>query len=237
MRDKELVRCSGVNAAIIPQNQPTNLIGPDVQKAIGISDNQVTCNQGFQLMVRLPLKNTVCVKTDHVLDLTQRGWEKEAPSNQTLSALIRPIIPTVDERAVSVRATFQGTDITTQTIGTFSKFVPISQDSPTSPSYPLVGGTPLFYLESLPSKDKADVYHLVSMYVNAGVKPNPFDVKVEILNGDNSTLQTWNFGKCQITNYQPYLDENTLTYKYHLKWQSEIKDRTTFSCSGLNFGL
>ena len=60
-------------------------------------------------------------------------------------------------RAESIRATFQGTDISTQTIGTFSKFVPISQDSSTRPSYSLAKGTnPLFYLESMPSKDKSD---------------------------------------------------------------------------------
>lgn len=77
--------------------------------------------------------------------------------------------------------------------------------------------TSIILLESLPNKDKAVVYHLVNMYVNPGVQPNPFDVKVEILNGDNSTLQTWNFGKCQITNYEPYLDKSALTYKFHLK--------------------
>ena len=154
--------------------------------------------------------------------------------------MIKPLIPTNDERAMSIRATFQGTDIPTQTISTFSNFTPISEDSQTNPSYPLNGGgstTPIFYLESLPSKDKAAVYHLVSMYVNPGITPNLFDVKVDMLNGDNSTLQTWNFGKCQITNYVPYLDESVLTYKFHLKWHSEIKDKTTFRCSGLNLGL
>ena len=75
------------------------------------------------------------------------------------------------------------------------------------------------------------------MYVNPGIVPNLFDVKVEILNGNGDTLQTWKYAKCQITNYEPYLDENGLTYKLHLKWQPEIKDRTTFGCSGLNLGL
>ncbi len=237
IRDKAIVQCSGVNGIVLPKDQPTNVIGPIVQKAIGIPNDKIACNQGFQLMVRPPLENTVCVKVDHVSDLTQRGWHTTT-TNQNLSNLIKPIIPTVDERAMSIRATFQGTDIPTQTISTFSKFVPISKESSTDPSYSLADGTtPLFYLESMPSKDKANVYHLVSMYVNPGEKPNPFDVKVEILNGDNSTLQTWNFGKCQVTNYEPYLDENALTYKYHLKWQAEVKDRTTFSCSGLILGL
>ena len=236
IRDKTIIQCSGVNTIILPKDQPTNVIGPIVQKAIGIPDNKVVCNQGFQLMIRPPHENVVCVKTDHVSDLSKRGWQK-ATTKQNLSNLIRPVIPMADERAMSIRVTFQGTDIPTQTIGTFSKFVPISQSSSLDPSYPLSKSTPLFYLESMPSKDKAAIYHLASMYINPGEIPNPFDVKVEIINGDNSTLQTWNFGKCQITNYEPYLDENTFNYKFHMKWQSEIKDRTTFSCSGLSLGL
>jgi len=186
-------------------------------------------------MVRPPLNNTACVKTNHVYYMTQRGWNT-ATTNQNLSNVIKPIIPTDDERAMSISVTFQGADIPTQTINTFSNFAPISQDSSTTPSYPLLGGrtTPLFYLESLPSKDKMALYHLVSMYVNPGVKPELFDVQVAVLNGNKSTLHTWNFGKCQITNYEPYLDEAALNYKFHLKWQAEIKDRTTFHCSGLN---
>lgn len=237
IRDKAIVQCSGVNLAIPPTGQSNKVINPEIQKTIGIPNDKIACNQGFQLMVRPPHENTICVKVEHVQDLTQRGWHA-ATTNQNLSNLIKPIIPTIDEKATSIKVTFQGTDIPTHTIRTFSKFVPISKDSSTKPSYPLTDHTsPLFYLESMPSKDKADLYHLVGMYVNPGQEPNLFDVKVEILNGDNSTLQTWNYVKCQITNYIPYLDENVLLYKYHQKWQAEIKDSTTFSCSGLNFGL
>jgi hypothetical protein len=217
----------------------TNIIGPVIQQAIGIPDDKIACNQGFQLLIRPPLNNTACVKTSDVSKFTQRGWNAEI-TNHNLSNLIKPIIPTNDERAMSIRTTFQGTDIPTQTITTFSNFTPISPSSPTIPSYSLTGGgktTPMFYLESLPSKDKVAVYHLVSMYVNPGIVPNLFDVKVEILNGDNSTLQTWKYTKCQMTNYESYLDENALTYKLHLKWFAEIKDRTTFGCSGLNLSL
>ena len=239
MRDKSIVKCSGVNTIVLPKDKPTNIIGPIMQQAMGIPYDEIACNQGFQLIVRPPLNNTACVKTSHVQYLIQRGWYAET-TNHELSNLIRPIIPTDSERAMSIRTTFQGTDIPTQIITTFSNFAPISQGSPTNPSYSLTGGgktTPMFYLESLPSKDKAAVYHLVGMYVNPGIVPNLFDVKVEILNGNGDTLQTWKYAKCQITNYEPYLDENGLTYKLHLKWQPEIKDRTTFGCSGLNLGL
>ena len=153
IRDKTIVQCSGVNTIVLPKDQPTNIVGPIVQKAIGIPDDKVACNQGFQLLVRPPHENAICVKYDNMLKLTQRGWQK-ATANQTLSNLIRPVIPTIDERAMSIRATFQGTDISTQTIGTFSKFVPISQNSQTDPSHPLSNGAPFFYLESMPSKDK-----------------------------------------------------------------------------------
>ena len=247
IRDKAIVQCSGVGTIILPKAQQPIIVRPLVQEETGISADQVTCDQGFKLMVRPPLENTICVKSTHISEFTQRGWHA-VKTNQNLSNSIKPIIPTVDERAMSIRVTFLGTDMPTQTIGTFSNFTPISQDSikftritqdsSTNPSYSLAGGTtPMFYLESLPSKDKTALYHMISMYVNPGDRPYPFDVKVEILNGDNSALQTWSFGDCQITNYEPYLDENVLNYKLHLRWFAEIKDRTTFSCAGLNLGL
>jgi hypothetical protein len=36
-------------------------------------------------------------------------------------------------------------------------------------------------------------------------------------------------------NYEIFLDEGLLNYKYHEKWQAELKDRTIFECVGLKF--
>ncbi|HUL51654.1 MAG TPA: hypothetical protein VLT10_00100 [Verrucomicrobiae bacterium] len=233
IRGKTVLQCSGVGATILPEAQPTDKISPLVQQAIGISTDKLACNDGFQLMIRPPHNNVACAKESSVPIFVQRGWQKTTSSNHNLTNNIKPIIPTVDERAVSYRVSFQGSNIPAQTLGTFSNFVPTSANSATNPSGAF-SGISSFYLQSLPSKDKGALYNLVSQYINPGVKPEPTDVKVDVVSGDNSTLQTWNFGKCKVTNYNPYLDENVLLYKFHLKWQAEIKDQTTFSCSGLS---
>jgi len=237
IRGHGTVQCSGVDAAIIPKVQPTDIIGPIVQRAIGISEDKLACKEGFQLMVRQPNNNVACVKDNHVSNLIKRGWQNVTSSHHNLSNEIKPIIPTVDERAVSYRVSFEGTDISTQTLETFSNYVPTSANSNTNPSGSFSSGGASFYLQSLPSKDKGAVYKLISKYVNPGVKPEPFNVNIDVISGDNNTLQTWKFGKCQVTNYDPYLDENVLLYKFHLKWQAEIKDQTTFGCNGLNLNL
>ncbi|HMK33361.1 MAG TPA: hypothetical protein VK431_07055, partial [Nitrosopumilaceae archaeon] len=233
IRGQGTVQCSGIHTSIIPQVQPTDIIGLSVQKAIGIPKDKLACKDGFQLMVRPPNNNTACIKDNYVSVLIQRGWEKATSSYHNLSNNIKPIIPTVDERAVSYRVSFEGTDISTQTLDTFSNFVPTSANSNTNPSGSFSSAAS-FYLQSLPSKDKGDLYKLISKYINPGVKPELFDVKVDVISGDNSILQTWKFGDCKVTNYNPYLDQNVLLYKFHLKWQAEIKDQTTFSCNGLN---
>jgi len=187
------------------------------------------------LMERPPLFNAACVKTHDVSKFIDRGWMVAPPDNDNLSAKIMPIIPTSKERAMSYRVQFQGTEIKTQTFYTFSNFAPIAGISLNpQPSYQLSGQQPMFALWSLPSKDKQPFYNLVGMYVNPGIKPNPFDVKVDILTGDNTTLQTWIFQKCTITSYIPFLNQNVIQYKFHMKWQAEIQDISTFACSGLN---
>lgn len=47
----------------------------------------------------------------------------------------------------------------------------------------------------------------------------------------------WDFHDCGVIYYEPYYDQNVLLYKFHMKWQSEIKDYTVFSCSGLHLKL
>lgn len=234
IRGQGTVQCSGIGLAVVPPAQPTDMIGPIVQKAIGISDDKLACNEGFELLVRPPNNNAACVKDSHISSLIQRGWENATSSYHNLSNNIKPIIPTVDERAVSYRVSFQGSEISAQTLDTFSNFVP-EANSDTNPSNSF-NSVPVFYLQSMPSKDKGGVYNLISQYINPGTKPNPFDVKVDVISGDNSTLQTWTYTDCQVTNYDPYLDGNVMLYKFHLKWQAEIKDQTTFSCSGLALG-
>ena len=72
--------------------------------------------------------------------------------------------------------------------------------------------------------------------MNAGKVSEKFDVTVEIFSGDDTLLQIWEYNKCQRENYELYLDDSIVYYKFHEKWQSELKDRTIFECAGLEFG-
>jgi len=54
-----------------------------------------------------------------------------------------------------------------------------------------------------------------------------------MVSGDGEILQTWEYNKCEITNYDVFLEDGLLNYKFHDKWQSEIRDRTFFDCAGL----
>lgn len=91
---------------------------------------------------------------------------------------------------------------------------------------------PKFYLETLPSPDKSWFYEFASKYINPGKTPDPFDVTIEVLTGDDTILSSVDFINCELTNYEIFLDEDLLTYKYHERWQSEIHDKTFFECVG-----
>jgi len=92
-----------------------------------------------------------------------------------------------------------------------------------------------FALESLPSKDKVDYYELISLHINRGVKVVPFDMTIDILTGDKQILQSWIYKNCLVENYTPSLLEFLMIYKYHPGFESEIIDRTEFTCQGLSF--
>ena len=85
----------------------------------------------------------------------------------------------------------------------------------------------------MPNKENSWYYELASRYVNAGAKPELFNVTVDVKSGTGDVLQTWKYSKCEISDYVSYYDENLLNYKFHGKWQSEIRDRSIFSCAGL----
>jgi hypothetical protein len=132
---------------------------------------------------------------------------------------------------------FEGTDISpSKTISTFSKFLPVNNPDSLilTPGNSLDSTAKFFYLESLPNNDNSWYYDLVSRYVNAGAKPQPFNVSIQIKTGSEDTLQIWKYHECHASDYISYYDENLLTYKFHGKWQSEIKDKTLFSCAGLS---
>ena len=243
-RDRFEIECIGVDVFVIPQEDPkssfsrNNMIKPLVQLAIGSLPDEIVCNNNMSLMLRPPTNTAICIRDDHTKKLEERGWIVSEKQPQQISTKLRPIIPTDEERAKTILVHFQGADITPpKTLKTFSKFSPIeSQNLPLLiPEHNFDGDTAIFYLESLPSKDKDWLYDLLSRYINPGPIPQPMDITIELFSGDNSLLQTWDYNDCQRDSYELYLDESLLVYKFHEKWQSEIKDRMMFSCTGLSF--
>jgi hypothetical protein len=122
---------------------------------------------------------------------------------------------------------------------TISKFIPFTDSSKTfvvtMPDNPF-DGKPQFLLESLPSKDKEDFYQqVVERYINSVKRPEPFDVTIEIVSGDGRILNSWFYDSCDVTNYENYLAELLLIYKFHPDFDSEYRDRAILNCNGLHF--
>ncbi len=122
---------------------------------------------------------------------------------------------------------------------TFPKFAP-STDTFETPFVSIttpgnqIDSSPQFFLESLPSYDKKDFYEFLSRYVNPVKEPELFNVSVDLITGDNTILQRWNYVDCEITNYQMSLDDSMLAFPYSQKPQGEIRDKTDFACAGNN---
>ena len=94
--------------------------------------------------------------------------------------------------------------------------------------------SPSFFLESLPSVDKAPFYDFIADWMDRGDLLNEFDVDVDVLDGTGATIQTWAFTTCEITSYGTYLQDTTFIYQFTGEQDSEIRDRANFSCAGVD---
>jgi hypothetical protein len=213
-------------------------VSPIIQTSIGIPAEDVSCKPNFTLMIRPPNNVPICVKNNNISQFEERGWKiPSQKEKKNIVDVLRPILPSESERALSFTVNFEGSDISpSQTVETFSKFVPIADENSIIeiPSNPLDSSEKAFYLESLPSKEKNWFYELASRYVNAGAKPESFNVIIHVKDGNGDMLQTWNYRECEITEFTTYYDDHLLRYKFHGKWQSEIKDKSIFRCAGLS---
>ena len=94
--------------------------------------------------------------------------------------------------------------------------------------------SPKFFLESVPSANKKPFYDFVSDWMDGGDLLNEFDIDVTVLDGSSAEIQTWAFTTCEITSYGTYLQDTTFIYQFSGEKDSEIRDRTSFSCAGVN---
>jgi hypothetical protein len=142
-----------------------------------------------------------------------------------------------EERAQSFRVTISNV-IKPLPVTFFEKFeITTSSVDPNDPLgrlYEFRDSEPTFFLESLPSADKQPFYDYISDWMDRGDLLNEFDVDVDVLDGTGAVIQTWAFTKCGITSYGTYLQDLLFIYQYSGIQDSEIRDKTVFSCVGIN---
>jgi len=92
---------------------------------------------------------------------------------------------------------------------------------------------PEFMLESLPSADKQDMYRGIDRWMTTSTILTPFDVDIEVLSGDGQIIQTWAYKKCEPTAYGTFVQDLIFYYQFVDQEKSEIRDRATFECAGL----
>ncbi len=147
---------------------------------------------------------------------------------------------TDDERAQSFVVTFSDGLINRPfTIDTFVKFEATSSVEKNSEpfSFPLYKfqDEPEFLLESLPSSDKRDMYVGIENWMSRGsASLTPFDVDIDVISGDGRIIQTWAYKNCEPTAYGTFVQDLIFYYQFVDQEKSEIRDRVTFSCAGLD---
>jgi len=148
---------------------------------------------------------------------------------------------TEEERAQSFSVTISNI-VTPFTVTHFEKFeIATSQggagDDPRGRMYEFRDTNPQFFLESLPSADKKQFYEFIADWMDRGDLLNEFDVDIEVLDGTGATIQIWEFNTCEITSYGTYLQDTIFIYQFSGVQDSEIRDRTHFSCVGIHLGV
>jgi len=93
----------------------------------------------------------------------------------------------------------------------------------------------LFYLMGLPSKDKSDLYRLVGDFIDSTGSSERFDVKVDVLAGDATIIQTWNYENCDIVDYTTFLDSDKGKYRFGENDEAEIRDFLLWECKEVHF--
>ena len=151
--------------------------------------------------------------------------------------------PAYDDRVTSYVVHFFGGDFeTVYSQGTFITFSPSEAVYKTpydviSSASNTVGTKPQFYLESLPSQEKKQLYKVYASYVNLGKKPELFNVSIDSILGDGTILHRWNYRDCDLVGYGVHLEESLLRYSVSRQHQPEIRDKSDFRCNGISFDV
>ena len=167
--------------------------------------------------------------------------EKKYPENGSVGS--ESIVPSSEDRAQSYVVHFFGPDFEgLYTLDTFSKFAPSQNlietpyDTITFPGNPM-DTKPQFILESIPSKDKETLYKVFAKDINPGPEPELFNVSIDLVTGDGTILQRWNYIDCELFDYNIQLDDNALKFPFSGQQGPEIRDKSDITCIGINLDV
>jgi len=173
-------------------------------------------------------------------NLNKKFFPKENLENEFERTDSTPVylVPNENDRAKSIRVHFYDGEL--ETLYTFDSFKTFSQS--VGGSYPLVvqktTANPFrsvqFNLESLPSKDKKGFYEFLARYINPVKIPEKFKVSVDIVAGDGTILQRWNYSKCELVDYIAHLEQFKFRFAFSGQEGPEILDKSEFECGGQN---
>ena len=147
---------------------------------------------------------------------------------------------TDDERAQYFVVTFDdGLIEEPLTIDTFIKFEATSSQTKQSEflaTFPIYkfGDEAEFLLESMPSIDKQKMYIGINNWMERGSSLTPFDVRIDVMSGDGRVIQTWHYDDCKPTAYGTFLQDVIFLYQFVDQDKSEIRERVTFTCAGID---
>jgi len=164
-------------------------------------------------------------------------------NQKIISPELLPFTPSEDDSVQGYVVHFSGSDFgKLYTVETFSDFSPSVNfletpfDALTVPGFPF-DGKPQFFLESLPSKDKEELYRYFAKWVNPGQPPELVNISIDTITGSGIILQRWNYVDCSLYEYTMYLQDSLLRFSYTGKESPEIRDKSEFVCNGVNLEI
>jgi len=235
---------------IIPD---TSAMSPRAQMLAGLSASQVMCKEGLNLVFKAIDGSPICVKASTVYKLIERSWisvesafaqepeiepEQVLPESKTITTQL-DFLSNENDRAMyfEVRISEGLIKYTEIVKSNFFKFTPFKEQSiQIVPENPLPNKPPLrFLVETLPSKENIGYYQAIDDYFQTDSPLfKRFDVSIDVVSGDGTVLQTWEYRNCDLEDYTVYLQDNIIFNRFHGGMGPEIRERSIFHCSGLS---
>jgi len=217
----------------IPDSAPGRQLDPE------LASSAISCRSGLNLIFKASDGSPACVKPTTVFKLIERNWMqlKEAFAQTGDSSEPAGIIPSENERAMYYVVRASGGFITQEITTYFNKFTPFTSEEPTiKPDNPVdLKGNFKFALESLPSKDKLEFYKIIGrILLEEPIASEEIDVFVDVVAGDGTTIHTWAYRNCDVTNYYTYLQDTVFFFQFSGGFSSEIRDRIILECGSLH---